>query len=42
MRGYPEIAVAHRGAQDAAVARSLWALSAQLTRVDALGAATVS
>jgi NAD(P)-dependent dehydrogenase (short-subunit alcohol dehydrogenase family) len=34
MRGYPEIATASRGAQEAAVARSLWDLSARLTVVD--------
>jgi NAD(P)-dependent dehydrogenase (short-subunit alcohol dehydrogenase family) len=34
MRGYPEIAMASRGAQDAGVARSLWDLSARLTFID--------
>jgi NAD(P)-dependent dehydrogenase (short-subunit alcohol dehydrogenase family) len=34
MRGYPEIATEFRGPQDAAVARSLWDLSAHLTVID--------
>ena len=34
MRGSPEIATPSRGAQDAAVARGLWDLSARLTGTD--------
>ncbi len=34
MRGSPTVAIPSRGAQDAAVARRLWALSASLTGID--------
>jgi NAD(P)-dependent dehydrogenase (short-subunit alcohol dehydrogenase family) len=37
MRGFPEIASVSKGAQDVALARRLWNVSATLTGIDAIG-----